>query len=666
MKRFRPLRLLFSFLFLQFLFLCSGTPASLAPPQPEASRVDRYRALLKMISRKEYAPAAAECRALIERYPEFSQPFSQLVIIARASAQIPQTEAYLRTLATTNPRAWYALGLLADEADKYEEAFASQQKCLEALPNFPLAASKLAQIAVILKAPTRAEALFKTRPNEPACLYGLGILMRAQRQLQPALEWHERALQLQPRLLEAMTEKASLLSALGRLTEAVVVYDAALSLITEHDDPEQYRLWMDSKGRVHFQLAQYPQAIRAEREVIRITREFEWRDYEERAHSFVASSKFQMNYFSEALQDFQQALTLSRQGNRRFLSRYLGNIGLTYRNLGDLTRSAEYFQQAIDAGRGGTDPESVRTFLINLSELYLENGEPHKAQPLLEEAARIVNETRDNWPQYLIHAGWARYHYFTRDYRAALNAQQSALPIVEQLGKVLQQGTSLILMGDCYLELQDRAAAASAYQKALAVGQKIQVLSVIWRAEAGLARLAQDAQPQEALQHYRRAIDAIEKIRTRQTSSEEKTGYFQEATDVYQKAVALLLQLHRRDPKQGHSAEAFHLAERIRARALLDSLMETTEYLEQKLEPDLLERQHDIQRRLSAAEAQLQQVVANAKTTPDTIRKLEAELLRAVNDYSDWRKQVRQRNPYLAELTLPEPLTLEQTQAALK
>ena len=664
MKRFSPPRFLLLACLPLLLSLC--VMAQTPPAVTATTQSDRYRALLKMISRQQYPQALAECRALMEQYPDFNKPFDKFVLLARDIGQMPQATAYLQTLLPTNPRAGYALGWLARERGAYEEALTLQQRCLEVLPGFLPAASELARAAVALKTPARAETFFQTRPQEATFLYGLGMLCREQQHNQQALEWQQRALQLQPQLTEALIEKASLLNVLGRLTESLAVREELLRLISEHDDPERRRELTDYKGRQHYQLAQYTQAIRDTSEALRLSREYEWRDHEERALSFLASSRFYLNYFSEALQDYQQAAALSRQGNRRFLSRYLGNMASTYRNLGNLPKCLEYYQQALDAARSSSDVENLRNSLINLSELYFEISEPQKAQPLLEEAQRMVNQTGDNWPQYLLHAGWARHHFFTRNYRASLTAQQAALQIVEQRGNLLQQGKSLSLIGDCHIELQDRAAAASAYQKALAIGQKIQVLSVIWRAEAGLARLAQDAQPQEALQHYHRAIDAIEKIRTRQTGIEEKTGYFQEATDVYQQAVALLIALHRREPTQGHGAEAFHIAERIRARALLDSLTETTAHLEQKLEPDLLDRQREIQRRLSTAEAQLQKAVADAKTTPETIRNLEAELLRAANDYSDWRKQVRQRNPYLAELTLPEPLTLEQTQAALK
>jgi chromosome segregation ATPase len=128
----------------------------------------------------------------------------------------------------------------------------------------------------------------------------------------------------------------------------------------------------------------------------------------------------------------------------------------------------------------------------------------------------------------------------------------------------------------------------------------------------------------------------------------------------------LLTFLHRRDPSKGYDAEAFHLAERARARALLDSLGETAARLEQSLDKSLLDRQQAIQQRLSQIEAQLLKAAGDKTTPPDTLRKLEADLLQAVNEYSDWRKQVRLRDPRIADLTLPEPFTLQEVQEALR
>jgi tetratricopeptide (TPR) repeat protein len=214
--------------------------------------------------------------------------------------------------------------------------------------------------------------------------------------------------------------------------------------------------------------------------------------------------------------------------------------------------------------------------------------------------------------------------------------------------------------------LKENTAAITAYQQALGIGRKIQVQSIIWKAEAGLARASQQDRPEQALLHFRRAIEAIENVRSRQLTSEERIDFFQNKTAVYQQTVLLLASLHRRDPSKRYDAEAFHMAERARSRALLDSLGETAAHMEQSLDRKLLDRQQEIQQRLSQVEAQMLKAAVDKTTPPDTLRKLEADLLQAVNEYSDWRRQVRLHDPRIADLTLPEPFTLQQVQEALR
>ncbi|MFN0118995.1 MAG: tetratricopeptide repeat protein [Blastocatellia bacterium] len=648
-------------------FSLALTLCALAQTLP-ADPADRYRALLKMISRKQLPQALTECRVLIESHPDFGKPWGKLVTIANAAGQLPQTEAWLQTLAPANPRAWYVLGLIARQRGQHDAALAMQQKCLETLPGFAPAAAALAQAAIALKTPARAETFFKTRPEEPVFLYGLGVLSSQQRQPAQALELQQRALRLRPQMIEALTEKLVLVDGLGRLTEALLVSEELLRLVSETDDPERRRYVVDYKGRLHYQLGMFSPAIRDVGEGLRLAREYEWPDHEERALSLLASAWFQINYFTEAREGYEQARELSRRGDRRYLSRYLGNLGSVYQALGEPDKAVAQYQEAVEVARaaGKADQASLINFLINLSELYLETGRTAEAPPLLDEAQRVNGDSGDTWNQYLIQVGRARYHFHTRNFREALAAQQTACQLVHTRGNLLQEGKSLNLIGDCHIELQDAAAARAAYQQALDIGERTQALSIVWGAEAGLGRLTAEAHPGEALPHYQRAIAAIEKIRTRQSGPEEKSGYFQNVTDVYQQAIALLTALHRREPARGHAAAAFHLAERLRARALLDSLAETTARLEQRLERDLLDRRQAIQGRLSDAEARLLKAAARANTPPEALRKIEGELLAAVNDFAEWRRQARRRDPYLAELAYPEPFTLEQTQAALR
>jgi tetratricopeptide (TPR) repeat protein len=636
-----------------------------APPQDPSAR---YRAILKLVSREEYQQAADECRELIENYPDFISPYGKLVVTASKSGQLDQAERYFERLSETNPRAFYSLGRIHSERKEYQAAIDCQIKCLNALPGFSPAAEALVQAARDMKKTADAEKFFRSRPNEAVFAYGLGRLYRLQKKYETALDMVEQALRLNPQSIEAKLEKVGIHYLLGRRTEALASCEELLRVVSEDEDPERRHILLDYKASINSERHNYSQAITDLTELLRLAREYEWRSSEARSLSLIGTAYQRMNYFSQALSYSQQALEVSRAGDRLRLSRYLGNIGQVYQDLRNLAKAAEFYQQAIDAARTVNPPDnnSLANFMINLSVISPEIGREEQARTLLEDATQILGSSSDSSMTYRLQAGWASYYGHIRNYNESLRFNQAALQIARERNDLIRQGACLYQIGDSHLNLKEITAAITAYRQALDIGRKIQAQAIIWSAEAGLARASQQDRPEQALLHFRRAIEEIENIRGQQSSFEEKTGFFQNKTEVYQHTILLLTSLHRRDPSKGYDAEAFHMAERARARALLDSLSETTAHLQQSLDRNLLDRQQEIQRRLSQVEAQMLKAAGDKTTSPDTLRKLEAELLEAVNQYSDWRRQVRLRDPRFAELTLPEPFTLEQVQESLK
>jgi tetratricopeptide (TPR) repeat protein len=643
-----------------------GAPILFAQETEDPSA--RNRSILKLISRKQYQQAADECRALIESYPDFSNSYSKLVLIARQSGQLDQTERYFEGLLETNPRAYYALGRIHSERGEYQAAIDCQIKCLDALPGFSPAAEALARAAVTLKRPGDAEKFFRSKPAEAVFAFGLGCLYQLQGKHDLALDMMEQALRLNHQLIEAKLEKVAIHYSLERRTEVLADCEELLQVISENEDPERRYFLLQQKAFINFELDNHDQTLADWTDILRLAREYEWKRFEARSLSMIGTTYRRMNYFSQALSNYQQALEVSRASDRRSLSRHLGNIGLIYEDLRNLAKAAEFYQQAIDEARTANPPDksSLANFLINLSEISPDIGRADQARALLEEATRILGSASDSSMTYRLQAGWARYYDHIRNYSESLRFDQAALQIVREKNDLIRQGACLYRIGDSHLNLKEYTAATTAYQQALDIGKKIQVQAIIWSAEAGLARASQQDHPEQALLHFRRAIEAIENIRSRQITPEEKIDFFQNKTEVYQQAVLLLTSLHRRDPSKRYDAEAFHLAERGRARALLDSLGETAAHLERRLGRDLLDRHQEIQQRLSRIEELMLRASGDKTTPPDRLRKLEADMLQAVDDYTDWRHQVHLRDPRIADFTLAEPFTLEQVQELLR
>ena len=633
---------------------------------PSQDPSERNRTILKLISRQQYQQAADECKALIESRPDYSNPYTKLVTIAARTGRLDQTQEYFEKLSETNSRAFYSLGLIHRERKEYQAAFDHQIKCLNVLPGFLPAVAALVETALALGKPGDAETFFRSRPSEAAFALGLGRLFALQGKYDSALELMEQALRLNPQLIEVKMDKFILYIGIGRTTEALSICEELLRVTSEAENPERRHRLLDRKTGLSYELGQ---TIMDLTEALRLSREYGLKISEADYLSRIATTYRRMNYFSKALDHYQRALAISRAGDRRNLSRYLGNIGVVYSELGNLPKAAESYRQAIDAARAASPPDkpSLINFLVNLSEISSEIGQAEQARILLEEAAQLFGSSRELSLTYRIQAGWATYYEHIRDFNESLKFNQAALQAAREYKDLIKEGACYYRIGDSYLSLKQPQAAIAAYQQALDLGRRIQSPSIVWKAEVGLARSRQEHHPEQALIHFRRAIEAIETIRDRQDTPEEKTGVFQNKTEVYQDAILLLTSMHRRDPSKRYDAEAFHLVERARARALLDSLGETAARLTPDLDKDLLNHQQEIQQRLSRVEAQMLKATGDNASQPDTLLKLEAELLQAVNDYADWRQQVRSRNhPRMADLALPEPFTLEQVQESLR
>jgi len=146
----------------------------------------------------------------------------------------------------------------------------------------------------------------------------------------------------------------------------------------------------------------------------------------------------------------------------------------------------------------------------------------------------------------------------------------------------------------------------------------------------------------EAHGRIEEAIDAVETFRLDPVSEEVRSTYFAFRQDYFDVAVDLLMHRHADEPKAGHASRALATHERRRARALLDRLAENRAGLRADADPDLLDREQKVQRRIG-------DLAASADEAPERIE----ELLRQLDEL---RGEIRRTSPRYAALALPEPL----------
>jgi CHAT domain-containing protein len=157
------------------------------------------------------------------------------------------------------------------------------------------------------------------------------------------------------------------------------------------------------------------------------------------------------------------------------------------------------------------------------------------------------------------------------------------------------------------------------------------------------------------------ALDIIESLRTKVAGRELRASYLASKQNYYDFYINLLMQLHQRQPSEGHDAAALQATERARARNLLETLVEAHADIRQGIDPKLIERERTLQQQLNAKADRFMQMLSSQHTQEQaTAAKKEIETLLA--EYQEVQAQIRVSSPRYAALTQPQPLGLSEIQ----
>jgi CHAT domain-containing protein/tetratricopeptide (TPR) repeat protein len=318
--------------------------------------------------------------------------------------------------------------------------------------------------------------------------------------------------------------------------------------------------------------------------------------------------------FEPALAAYRRALGLYREaGNVQGEATTLNNIGLVYERTGDLQGAIVQYETALALWRrlGLSGYEAVT--LQNLGSLYALIGHDDEALDLLRRALGLhagEKDARQRMPA-LIALGWVE--YLTGRPASALERYRQAMTIAERSGDRLSRSGILDRRGTALKALRRYGEAAASYEQALALcraeGSRISeghtLANLGWldletgdvaRGHERLRRarelLAESGDPNgevyalvgssraerrlgyfgPARQHVDAAIRLVEGMRTGLRGAASRGQFLATRYDAYEELVNLLMDQDRREPKAGHAREALEVAERARARNLVDEI----------------------------------------------------------------------------------------------
>ncbi len=179
--------------------------------------------------------------------------------------------------------------------------------------------------------------------------------------------------------------------------------------------------------------------------------------------------------YETALKKWQEGLKKAQElGDKRYISQFLGNIGLTHNKSGDYLKALDYYQQALVIHTEINDKRGEEADLTNIGSVYKNLSDYPKALNYYQQVLVIHKETGNKRRQEgtdLTNIGLV--YVELGNYQTALDYYQQALVIDKEIDDKYGEGVDLNSIAVVYKNLGDYTKVLDYYQQVLAIYKEI-------------------------------------------------------------------------------------------------------------------------------------------------------------------------------------------------
>ncbi|MBD2091289.1 tetratricopeptide repeat protein [Microcoleus sp. FACHB-1515] len=260
------------------------------------------------------------------------------------------------------------------------------------------------------------------------------------------------------------------------------------------------------------------------------------------------------NQYQEALQSFQQALTLYREvGDRHNEGTVLTLIGWVYGVIGPYSEALNYHQQAVVIFQEVGDRRGEANAFLGLGWDYDGLGQYAESIESYQQALVIFREIGDRRNEGTTLGNIGSVYGVTGPYSEALNYHQQALAVHRETGNRAGEGTALNNIGIVYSNLGQYFTALDYYQQALVVNREASNHegegSNLGNIGSTYSNLGQYSQ---ALEYHQQALSIFREISDRESegialehiaSVYQHLEQYSQSLDYYQQALTVLREI---------------------------------------------------------------------------------------------------------------------------
>ena len=285
---------------------------------------------------------------------------------------------------------------------------------------------------------------------------------------------------LDPGLVAAMLEEVDNLREQGELNNANRLMNFAGLLLGMNDntsvevtrEPEADRLL--EQGNQQFNISQFREALQSWEQALTIYREIGNRQGEGASLGNLGTAYNSLGQYHRAIKFLKQSLEISREiGDRPAEANSLGNLGIGYYSLGQYHKAIKFYQQYLEISREIGDRQGEANSLGNLGNAYEALGQYHTAIEFYQKSLKISREIRDRQGEAMSLGNLGNAYNSLGQYHRAIEFHKQYLEISRKIGYRQGEAMSLGNLGNAYDSLGQFHRAIEFHQLSLEIEREI-------------------------------------------------------------------------------------------------------------------------------------------------------------------------------------------------
>ncbi|HEY9432613.1 MAG TPA: CHAT domain-containing tetratricopeptide repeat protein [Blastocatellia bacterium] len=364
----------------------------------------------------------------------------------------------------------------------------------------------------------------------------------------------------------------------------------------------------------------------------------------------VATALEKLSDIYRALGDHRQAFDCQQKSlrlyeemnNRTKMADALYRLAVIYRFQNNFQQALSYMERALVIAEELGDIIRIAILRNDIASLQKDIGNFERALEIFQDLLKQTEGFGDPSGAAMIRYQIGRVFAAQRRYDDALNYFRRALPELEAVNLKHDAANVLIDTSGLYLAQGKCTEAFPLAERAVSLSRKTGNRLTLWLAltalgygQLGLNRLL------EARQSFAEAVSIIEKLRTQTAGGdEERQRYFEGGLRAHHGLLSLLV-------KENQTPEALVLAERAKARVLLDALQQGRVSVQKAMTAEEQEQEGQLKSELIGLNTQLTRATQADKPDAERIGEIKSRLEKARLDCEAFQDSLYAAHPEL-------------------